>query len=88
MKQHDLAQFREIPGHPAYRISETGEVLSFKKNGPTALVPKGSPKNDGVWLRVTLDGYSYRLRDLVRLVWGHTYEFRVSLRGQGQGDAA
>ena len=87
MKQHDLAKFREIPGHPAYRISETGEVLSFKRGDATALVPQGSPKNDGVWLRITLDGYTYRLRDLVRLVWGTTYEFRVSTRSAEGSEA-
>lgn len=88
MKQHDLAKFREIPGHPAYRVSETGEVLSFKRGDATALVPSGSPKNDGVWLRVTLDRYTYRLRDLVRLVWGSDYEFRVSTRSTNESDAA
>ena len=69
---HDtkLDGYRPVPGRPAYFVHRDGRVISIKQRDLRILTEQGSPRGGGVWLRVTIDGHLYRVRDLVGLTYG------------------
>ena len=52
---------RTIKGHPDYHITDTGEVISYKRKKPTVLKPDFSSG----YLRVNVDGVRRYVADLV-----------------------